>query len=137
MKFKKYEVIQTPIKAIQNSKESKVIQTLEGEVIANVGDYVVTGVNGEQYPVSKETFERKYEKVNETTYRKKKGQVKAFQLEDDISITLSDNRGVLSGKTGDFLVTSPSEYEKFNGSDLDEIDVWVVNEEIFPKLYQI
>lgn len=48
------------IKAYQTDEE-KIIDTLEGPVIAKVGDYVVTGVNGEQYPIEEETFNNLYD----------------------------------------------------------------------------
>ena len=41
------------------------IETLEGIVRADEGDYIVRGVAGEFYPVKKEIFERTYEAVME------------------------------------------------------------------------
>jgi hypothetical protein len=43
------------------------IQTLEGEMRANVGDYIIKGVNGELYPCKPDIFEKIYEPVNEDT----------------------------------------------------------------------
>lgn len=37
------------------------INTLEGEMTANVGDYIVKGVNGEFYPVKPVIFKKTYE----------------------------------------------------------------------------
>ncbi|MHA2915551.1 hypothetical protein [Staphylococcus epidermidis] len=37
------------------------IDTLEGVMTANIGDYIVKGVNGEFYPVKPEIFEKTYE----------------------------------------------------------------------------
>jgi hypothetical protein len=37
------------------------IQTLEGEMTARIGDWIVKGVLGEFYPCKPEAFERKYE----------------------------------------------------------------------------
>jgi len=39
------------------------IQTLEGEMKANVGDYIIQGVNGEFYPCKPDIFEKTYETV--------------------------------------------------------------------------
>lgn len=36
------------------------IETLEGTMRANKGDWIVTGVNGEKYPVRKDIFEKTY-----------------------------------------------------------------------------
>lgn len=43
------------------TKSCILINTLEGEMTANVGDYIVKGVNGEFYPVKPEIFEKTYE----------------------------------------------------------------------------
>lgn len=39
------------------------IQTLEGEMRANVGDWIIKGVQGELYPCKPDIFEQTYEKV--------------------------------------------------------------------------
>lgn len=39
------------------------IKTLEGVMIANVGDYIIKGVKGEFYPCKPDIFEATYEKV--------------------------------------------------------------------------
>ncbi|MDB8805024.1 hypothetical protein [Romboutsia sp. 1001216sp1] len=39
------------------------ISTLEGVMQANIGDYVIKGVNGEFYPCKPDIFEKTYEKV--------------------------------------------------------------------------
>jgi len=41
------------------------IKTLEGEMTASMGDYVIKGVNGEFYPCKPDIFEKTYEKVEE------------------------------------------------------------------------
>lgn len=40
------------------------IQTLEGEMRATVGDYIIQGVNGEFYPCKPDIFEKTYELVH-------------------------------------------------------------------------
>ncbi|WP_332908335.1 hypothetical protein [Marinococcus halophilus] len=40
-----------------------VIRTLEGDMVANGGDYIIQGVNGEIYPCNPEIFEKTYEAV--------------------------------------------------------------------------
>jgi hypothetical protein len=40
-----------------------IIKTLEGEHIANVGDYVIKGIVGEFYPCRTDVFEHTYELV--------------------------------------------------------------------------
>lgn len=39
------------------------IPTLEGEMTASVGDYIIKGVNGEFYPCKPDIFEKTYEAV--------------------------------------------------------------------------
>lgn len=41
------------------------IKTLEGVMTADVGDYIIKGVNGEFYPCKPDIFEKTYEEVEE------------------------------------------------------------------------
>lgn len=47
------------IEAYQTDKEM-IIHTLEGDMKASVGDYIITGVHGEQYPCKPDIFEETY-----------------------------------------------------------------------------
>ena len=40
------------------------ISTLEGEMTANIGDWIIKGVNGEFYPCKPDIFEKTYELVD-------------------------------------------------------------------------
>lgn len=42
------------------------IKTLEGTMEANVGDYIICGVNGEFYPCKPDIFQKTYEVVEKT-----------------------------------------------------------------------
>ena len=42
-----------------------VIQTLEGDHFANIGDYIVRGVKAELYPVKPDIFAMTYEQIEE------------------------------------------------------------------------
>ena len=47
------------------SQDSKLlIQTLEGEMEANVGDMIIKGIQGEFYPCKPDIFKETYEEVN-------------------------------------------------------------------------
>ena len=59
MKYRKKPVV---IEAYQ-TKEEKIIHTLEGDMKASVGDYIITGVKGEQYPCKPDIFEKTYDAV--------------------------------------------------------------------------
>lgn len=41
------------------------IFTLEGVMLANIGDYIIRGVNGEYYPCKPDIFKKTYCKVGE------------------------------------------------------------------------
>ena len=58
-KFRKKPVI---IEAYQIQEEMD-IQTLEGTMHANIGDWIITGIKGEQYPCKPDVFEKTYEPV--------------------------------------------------------------------------
>jgi len=59
MKYRKRPIV---VEAYQTDKEI-IIHTLEGDMKAFVGDYIITGVNGEQYPCKSDIFEKTYELV--------------------------------------------------------------------------
>ena len=64
MKYRKKPVV---VEAYKTDKEI-VIHTLEGNMKASIGDYIITGVNGEQYPCKPDIFEKTYESVTNTDY---------------------------------------------------------------------
>ncbi|MDW4083640.1 hypothetical protein QI275_01490 [Staphylococcus saprophyticus] len=45
----------------EKAKETVFIDTLEGRMKAEKGDWIITGVNGEKYPVKPDIFEKTYE----------------------------------------------------------------------------
>ena len=56
------------IEAEQNTSEGAVyIDTLEGKMRADPGDWIITGVKGERYPRKPDIFEETYEAVDEDT----------------------------------------------------------------------
>ena len=48
------------IEAYKTDKEM-IIHTLEGDMKANIGDYIITGIKGEQYPCKPDISEATYE----------------------------------------------------------------------------
>lgn len=42
-----------------------IIKTLEGDMVGEVGDWLITGIVGEQYPCKPNVFEATYELVEE------------------------------------------------------------------------
>lgn len=63
-KIKKYRKKPVIIEAFQTDREM-IIHTLEGDMKANVGDYIITGLRGEKYPCKPDIFEQSYELVKE------------------------------------------------------------------------
>lgn len=48
----------------QNNMDGTIeINTLEGNMVANIGDWIIKGVKGEFYPCKPDIFEQTYEKV--------------------------------------------------------------------------
>ena len=46
-------------------KKRMIIETLSGPVIGRPGYWLLTGVNGEQYPCKDDIFQKTYEKVED------------------------------------------------------------------------
>ena len=61
---KKYRKKPVVIEAYECTK-SQVIHTLEGDMLASVGDFIITGLRGEQYPCKPDVFWKTYEPVAE------------------------------------------------------------------------
>lgn len=59
---KKYRKKPVVVEAYQTNKV-KYIETLEGIHKADIGDYIITGVHGEQYPCKPDIFAKTYELV--------------------------------------------------------------------------
>lgn len=55
---------------IDSQDMTVVIHTLEGDMTAHVGDYIIKGIKGEFYPCRKDIFEESYEEVNPMTLRR-------------------------------------------------------------------
>ena len=47
------------------SRDTILIDTLEGIMKASIGDFIIKGVNGEFYPCKPDIFEKTYERVEE------------------------------------------------------------------------
>ena len=64
MKIKKYVKKPVVVEAYQTDREIT-IHTLEGDLMASVGDYIIIGVNGEKYLCKPDIFKKTYEEVKE------------------------------------------------------------------------
>ena len=61
-KFKSYTKKPIAVQAYQTDKEME-IETLEGTMKADKGDFIIRGVQGELYPCKPDIFYATYEKV--------------------------------------------------------------------------
>lgn len=64
MNKKKYIKKPVIIEAYQTDTEVT-IHTLEGDMKAMPGDYIITGIRGEQYPCKPDIFEETYDEYKE------------------------------------------------------------------------
>lgn len=48
-----------------NGPAGLIIPTLEGDMRAEIGDYIIRGINGEFYPCKPDIFHKTYEKVED------------------------------------------------------------------------
>ena len=60
---KKYRKKPIIVEAYQTDEEIE-IKTLEGTMKANKGDYIITGIHGEQYPCKPDIFHETYDEVD-------------------------------------------------------------------------
>ena len=58
MKVRKKPIIVDAVQCTQREE----ISTLEGVMIAEVGDWIITGIKGERYPCKPDIFEATYER---------------------------------------------------------------------------
>jgi len=61
-KFKEYRKKPVVVKAYQTDEEM-LIETLEGTMKADKGDFIIIGVHGEPYPCKPDIFYETYEQV--------------------------------------------------------------------------
>lgn len=62
--IKKYRKKPVVIQAYECTEE-EIIHTLEGDMVASVGDYIIVGLKGERYPCKPDVFLASYEEVDE------------------------------------------------------------------------
>lgn len=92
------------------AKQAGRIDTLEGSVGYEACDAIVTGIEGESWPIAAASFPRRYlpapgtEAGSDGWYVKRGTIVLARRLQEPIQVPLPAGRGELQGKSGDWLV---------------------------------
>jgi hypothetical protein len=107
------------------------LSTQEGPVHFSTGDALLTGSEGERWPVARNTFEANYAPVAPNRpgkpgpYRKRPRVVWAKSMTEAFDVTLDRDRGTLRGHAGDWLVQhAPSDFS-------------VVSARVFAQTYEL
>jgi len=106
------------------AEENETIQTKEGPVNAVAGDAIMTGTEGENWPIPAEKFEQTYDVLEPGIAAKKNIPVFAKEMPEPFQVKVSWSEDLLQGEAGDYLVEyGPGDYG-------------VVGAEIFRKTYK-
>jgi len=122
-------------------KEEITVNTLEGNIKCQAGDYLCKGPSGDQWPQKEESLFKKYDsepgsKPDKDGWQKfipkpdAKG-VMASQIAHEFSIEHS-TWGTFHGNAGGYLVKNYTDKD----NDYPE-DIWIVNKEIFEATYEL
>ena len=88
----------------RKSDEEEKIKTKEGVVKCDKGDFVMTGTEGENWPIKSKTFKNTYNLLNEEYASKKKMIVKAIKMNMIFRVKVNWCEDILTGKKGDYLI---------------------------------
>ena len=96
------------------SKPGK-LRTLEGLVGYRTGDAILTGEDGERWPIRREKFLEAYEPAvpqnDVQRFRKRPLVVRVLQVNEPFQVAVGWDNDLLSGKPGDWLVQyGPGDY---------------------------
>jgi len=106
------------------ANQDMMIQTLEGPVSAKKGDYIMTGVKGENWPIDAQKFKQTYDIIEPNVATKKPIKVYAKEMTRPFQVKVSWSDSLLSGGGGDFLV------------QYGHKDYGIVEKEVFSKTYE-
>lgn len=117
-KYRKKAIIVTAVKA----DTEQYIATLEGVSEAKVGDFIVTGIDNEQWAVKPKWFHSAYTHIKGDSYQRKPQVLEAAQIhEPDV---VKAPTGDIKGDPGDYKVTGTKGEQ------------WFVKPDIFDKTYE-
>lgn len=118
------------VRSVEFATAAGSMATLEGDVAVEVGDALMTGSEGERWPIRHREFEKTYLPHGQTRkgetgkYVSRPAIATATRLCSARVVHLPHNKGVLNGQAGDWLVT----YESNDQS--------IVAQSIFAKTYR-
>lgn len=126
--FRKTALLQArPLTEDDYRERGGIIQTQEGSVGFEPGDYLARGIEREEWPITKEHFATSYEQVSEPdiegfAFYRATDICQAYQMPEPF--TVRRTRGdTLTGKAGDYLVRSGDR-------------IWIVDRTIFENSYE-
>jgi len=106
------------------AEEDETIQTKEGPVDAATGDAIMTGTEGEQWPIPADKFAETYDVLEPGKAAKKDIPVFAKEMSEPFQVKVSWSDALLQGEPADYLV------------QYGVGDYGVVGREIFRKTYR-
>lgn len=115
---------------VRFARQSGTAHTLEGPVHYRAGDALLTDTAGNTWPITDARFTQRYEPIPPTQagqdglYAKKRIMIEARKMAEPFTVALSNDRGTLQGKAGDYLIREP------DGSS------FIVDAAIFEHSYQ-
>ena len=102
------------------------VSTREGAVPANPGDFIVTAATGEQWPVARDAFARRYRPAGAPgEYDSIAHASLALAVNEPFAVVLADGVSRLYGQPGDGLL------------DYGDGSMGIVAADIFPATYQL
>ena len=126
--FHKMALLQArPLTAGDYQQRGGIVQTREGPVGFQPGDYLVRGIQGEEWPITHEHFATSYEQVSEPDQQgfasyHAAADCQAYQMPEPFTVRrLSGD--TLTGKAGDYLVRSGDR-------------VWIAGRSLFEHSYE-
>ena len=91
------------------------INTLEGEMTGQIGDYIIRGVNGEFYPCKPDIFEKTY----------KMAEAVSCDCDDDAKYPIKHQKGLSFSQAFEFIKQDDDHYMRLPGWKPDvKIKVW-------------
>ena len=120
-----FETAKLPIPLeFRYAETDETIETKEGSVGAQAGDAIMTGTEGEEWPIPAEKFAETYDDLGDGTAAKKNIPVFAKEMAEPFQVKVSWSDDLLQGEAGDYLV------------QYGVGDYGVVGREIFGKTYK-
>lgn len=111
--------------AVRFASAEGICHTLEGPVRYRSGDALITGTQGESWPIAREWFDQTYERISDGVYRKRPLLVYALRLKSPLTVPVGTRSDPLIAESGDWLL------------QYGEGEYGVVDAEVFAQTYEV